>query len=137
MAGLVYIDSSALLKLVATEVETPALTSWLDGRHGDLVSSDLVRTEVLRAARRRDSEVQAAARRRLEAVTTLAVSREVCDLAAGLGPTILRSLDAIHVATALTLGDELDAVVTYDRRMAEAVNIVGLTTVAPGAEASG
>lgn len=134
MAALVYIDSSAFLKLVATEAESVQLIAWLDERQGDLVSSDLLRTEALRAARRRAPDVQAAVVSRLSNVTTFAVSRGVCDLAAELDPAIMRSIDAIHVATALLVQDELTAVLTYDHRMAEAVAAVGLVAVAPGAD---
>jgi predicted nucleic acid-binding protein len=67
----------------------------------------------------------------LEGVELLAIDEEVLSRASVLGPPVMRSLDAIHLASALTLGRELDAVVTYDRRLASAAEQVGLRVESP------
>lgn len=130
--GFVYIDTSAFLKLVATEQHSDALTSWLTDNDAKLVSSDLLRTEALRAVRDEAPEAAAAVRGRLTLVGCVRITRTICDLAADLPPLVMRTLDAIHVATALTLAPEVDTVLTYDRRMADAVAVAGLNPLSPG-----
>lgn len=105
-----YVDTSAFLKLVVNEPETAALQSWARELDVHLFSSDLLRTEALRAARRYSSEALLLARVRLDAVALLSISREICERAAELDPGILRSLDALHLATALSLADELEGI---------------------------
>ena len=124
-----YLDTSAIVKLVVAEEESPALRRWCADRA--LVASDLVRTETLRAARRHSSAALAQARQVLAATTTLALTADVCERAAELDPLILRSLDALHLACALQLADQLEAVVTYDARMAHACALLGVPVVAP------
>lgn len=126
-----YFDTSALVKLVVEERESPALFEWLHAEPRRIITSDLSRTELLRAVRRVSPGHTAAARTLLRACGTVAVSTEICDRAALLDPEHVRSLDAIHLATALALGDELDSFVCYDDRLTEAANVNGLTTVAP------
>lgn len=126
-----YADTSAFLKLVVAEAETPALLSWSASIDARLFSSDLVRTEALRAARRHSSDALLLARTRLDAVTLLSVSTDVCERAAELDPAILRSLDALHLATALSVADDLQGVLTYDERLARACALHGVPVVAP------
>ena len=114
-----YVDTSAILKLVVRESGTAELQAWAEGR--DLIASDLVRAEAL-----------AQLRTVLTALPTLAITTSVCDRAAELDPTILRTLDAMHLACALQLSDELEGVVTYDQRMADACVVLGLPVVSPG-----
>ena len=125
-----YVDTSTVLKLVVREAETAELRAWTEGR--ELIASDLVRAEALRAARRHSPEALSRLRSVLSAMPTLAITTAVCDRAAELDPTILRTLDALHLACALQLSDDLEAVVTYDRRMADACVVLGLTVVSPG-----
>lgn len=124
-----YLDSSALVKLVVTENESAALEKALIAVE-NLVSCNLARVEIIRAARQKGRAVVEKARRLLANVELIQLDDELLDLAAELeGP--LRSLDAIHLAAALELGDELEAVVTYDAQMARAAKSLGLTVVAP------
>lgn len=128
-----YVDTSALVKLVITERETDALRAWFAETDGVFVSSDLIRTELIRATRRVALDRVAHARSVVESVTLLRMRSALFDAAARLEPAELRSLDALHLATALDLGDDLQALVTYDVRLAEAAGAYGVTVVAPAA----
>jgi uncharacterized protein len=123
-----YLDSSALVKLVAEEEESKALRDALGV--AIVTSCNLARTEVMRAARLKDRSVVARAREVLARVDLIQLDDELLDLAGELEAP-LRSLDAIHLAAALELGDELDALVTYDARMARAAESHGLRVAAP------
>lgn len=123
-----YLDSSALVKLVDEETESSALRAAIEGSL--LVSCSLARTEVVRAARQKGQLVATAARKLLSEIDLIQLDDELLDLAVALEPP-LRSLDAIHLAAALELGDELEAVVTYDARMTTAAEALGLPVVAP------
>lgn len=127
-----YIDTSALVKMIVTEQNSSELVAWVRSMKPAFVASDLLRIEALRSARRIDSRVVKAAREALRSVQFIALSSEVCELAAELEPAVLRSLDAAHLATALIIGDDLDAVITYDQRFSEACDHLGLNVVAPG-----
>jgi len=131
-----YIDTSAFVKTFVDEPNSAELVSWVQSMDPEFVSSDLLRIESLRAARRIDSRVMKEAREALRSVHFIALSRDVCELAADLEPAVLRSLDAAHVASALSVGDELEGVITYDQRLAEACGALGLAVVAPGDERS-
>lgn len=126
-----YLDTSAAVKLVVAEAGSTAVLRWLQGQDEDVVSSDLLRTELLRATRRAAPEHMVRARTVLDSLVLLKLTSEVCERAATLEPTALRSLDALHIAAALGLGDELSALVTYDDRMAEDAGLLGITVVAP------
>lgn len=128
---MVYLDSSAIVKLAVSEPESMALREYLTG-HVDRASSALARVEVFRALRRtRDSRTTLRrAARVLERIALVAVDAPILHDAAALEPSELRSLDAVHLATALSL-DGLDAVVTYDRRLGAAASAVGLEVVFP------
>ncbi|HVX21158.1 MAG TPA: type II toxin-antitoxin system VapC family toxin [Acidimicrobiales bacterium] len=126
-----YLDASALTKLVVAEPETAALRGWLDSAERLPVASGLVRTELLRAVRRFLPERLALARAVLDAVTLLRIATPVLDEAGRLDPPGLRSLDAVHLATALDLGDDLEGLVTYDDRLADAAGQYGIRVVAP------
>lgn len=127
----VYLDASAVVKLVVKEPHTTALLAWLRGRE-DVVSSDLVRTETLRAASTQSTEVVERTRAVLDALHLAPLTTAVTEAAGVLLPGHpVRSLDALHVATASTLGDDLEAFVTYDERQADAARRVGLRVVTP------
>lgn len=126
-----YLDTSALAKLVVAEPQTDALRTWLAAVPREPVSSDLARTELLRAVRRVAPGRLLRARQVLGAVTLVGVSTALFEEAARLDPTVLRTLDAIHLAAALDLGDDLDAVVTYDDRLADAALANGIAVTAP------
>lgn len=126
-----YLDTSALVKLVVAEPETDALRAWLGAARAELVSSDLARTELLRAVRRAAPDRLVRAREVLDAVTLIDVTTQLFEEAARIGPPSLRTLDAIHLAVALDLGDDLETVVTYDERLGEAAAVNGVATSAP------
>ena len=130
--GLLYVDASALVKLVISEPESEALLGLLSIRD-DLVSSAVAVVEVVRAARRASDSPETVARARdvVRAVHLLAVDLKVLERAADLEPGGLRSLDTIHLASALSLEDELDAIVVYDQRLATAAESSGLKVLAP------
>lgn len=126
-----YIDTSAAAKLVISEVESHALRHYLFEQPAAPVASDLTRTELLRATRRVAPDHAATARAVLDTFTVLAVPTSLFEQAALLDPPELRTLDAIHLASALSLGDDLEHVITYDRRLAEAAASLGLHTLSP------
>jgi hypothetical protein len=128
--GLVYLDSSALVKLVVAERESAALRRFLR-RHPQRVASALVRTEVMRAVRHLGAKAIARGRQVVARIDLVRLDDAVLDAAAELDAAILRSLDAIHLASALSLGAQLDAIVTYDARMAASAQQLGLPVSAP------
>lgn len=125
-----YIDSSAFLKLVLTESDSDPMRSWVEGNEHELVASELLRVEAMRATRKHSADLVLPARELLSTVSLVAVSSEICERAAGLGPTVMRSLDAIHLATALLA--DVNGVLTYDQRLADACAGYGLKVIAPG-----
>jgi len=128
-----YLDSSAIVKLVQTEPETAALRQFLaEHRDDEQVTSALARVEVLRAVWPGGVDAVASARRTLLRRHLLALDTDILDRAAVLVPdSSLRSLDAIHLASAELLGADLRAVVTYDQRMASAAAGLRLPVAAP------
>jgi predicted nucleic acid-binding protein len=128
-----YLDSSAIVKLVQREAESNALRRFLR-RHRDdrRVTSALARVEVVRAISGGGPAAIAHARRQLARVDEIAIARDLLDTAATIAPgERLRSLDAIHLASAQALAPDLRAVVTYDQRMAAAGHTLGMTIEAP------
>ncbi|MGB1101175.1 MAG: type II toxin-antitoxin system VapC family toxin [Pontimonas sp.] len=129
-----YGDSSALMKMVTQEKETPALTSFVTGenpweepvRWG---TSFLGKTEVARAASRISPEAQVVAGQVIAHLWLAPIDRHIMDLAGLVAPKTLRTLDALHLATALTLGFPL---VAYDQRLIQAAQEAGLTVYSPG-----
>lgn len=128
-----YLDTSALVKLVVAEPETAALRRWLRRAERTPVSSDLARAELLRAVRRAAPDRAERARQVLDGLTLLTLSTATFEAAGRLEPDLLRTLGALHLASALELGDDLEAVVTYDERLAAAVSASGVPVLAPGA----
>ena len=127
---LVYLDSSAFVKLVLPEPETPALVAYLR-RWSRAVSATLLRTEALRAAACSSPARVQDTRRALRDVAFIDLGRDLMDQAGALAPHDLRSLDALHIAAALSLGDDLDELVTYDARLAAAATAHGLLVASP------
>ncbi|HYA44885.1 MAG TPA: type II toxin-antitoxin system VapC family toxin [Acidimicrobiales bacterium] len=128
-----YLDSSAIVKLVQAEAESAALRRFL-GQHGDrpYVTCALARVEVVRAVNEGGAPAVAKARRQLARLDQVALNASLLDSAAVLSPGgQLRSLDAIHLAAAGLLGAELAGVVTYDTRMTEAARELGMAVEAP------
>ncbi|HMJ35533.1 MAG TPA: type II toxin-antitoxin system VapC family toxin [Baekduia sp.] len=135
--ALFYADASALVKLVCEESETAALGTFLAG--ADIISSELVLTEVPRAVHRAASEdpalpldaLMAAADDVVQTLALLPVDRALLLAAGALAEPMLRALDAIHIASAVTVLP-IDAFVTYDDRQGAAARLAGLRTVGPG-----
>jgi uncharacterized protein len=135
---LFYADASALVKLVREEPETAALHAFLD--NADLVSSELILTEVPRAIRRAAAHdpqlpLQALIDRAgelVEALALLPLDRALLAAAGVVAEPALRTLDAIHVIAAVDLSP-IDAFVSYDQRQSAAARLAGLRTVAPAA----
>ncbi len=131
---MLYLDASAIVKLVRSEPETPALVEAIRA-DPEVVSSALSWTEVVRAARRaRVRTTRATAV--LDAIAAVPIDDGILRDAAELAPTSLRTLDAIHLASARSLGEDIDAVITYDERMIEAATSLALTVRVPGVDQS-
>lgn len=131
---LVYLDTSAFVKLVIPEPETDALVAALAG-NVRLVASEILEVEALRAARRATGEAgTTATRTQLTGVRLLPLTAQIRQRTCELEPDTLRSLDAIHIATALDLGERLTRMYTYDTRMTGAAGEAGLVVHAPTAD---
>jgi len=129
---VIYLDSSALMKLVREEAETEALGDWLAGQpEVPAVTSEIGRVEVLRAARRAGAAALTEARIVIGDVELVALDRGVQDLACEIGDPPLRTLDALHLASAVVLGNELTALTGYDGRLIAAAQSIGLPTASP------
>jgi len=129
---VIYFDTSALVKLVFEETESAALVEWLSAREDvPKVSSDLSTVELLRTCRRVDDGSVEGANLLLRGIDLLPVDRAVIEKAASLAPTELRSLDAIHLASALSVKASLTALVAYDDRLCSAASQAGIDVVSP------
>lgn len=129
---MIYLDSSALMKLVRAEDETASLQGWLRAQvEVPVVTSELGRVEILRAARRVGGEAFTEAQAVIGDVDLVPLDRGVQDLACEIGDLLLRTLDAIHLASAVLLRDELTAFVAYDHRLVAAAQAAGLPTESP------
>jgi uncharacterized protein len=127
----VYVDTSALVKLVVAEPGSDALRAWLAAADRVLVASDVVRTELVRAVRRGVPDRAVQARTVLDSITLMTVTAATIEAAARLDPASLRTLDAVHLASAMALGDDLDGLLTYDERLADAARAHGVQPIAP------
>jgi predicted nucleic acid-binding protein len=125
-----YVDSSALVKLVIAEPESLELAQYFAAIPDDnRLTATITRTELLRAVAGRGAAVENA-RSALARLNFVAVTTGLLDVAATITPPELRTLDAIHLAAAKSV-PELRALVTYDRRLAEAATAMGIVVVAP------
>ena len=130
-AEVAYVDTSAAVKLLMTERESPALRSWLR-RHPERASAALLRVELVRVVRRAGLQrLMPEVRKLLTGVHLIRLDDALLDRAADLDPIDLRSLDSIHLAAATSLGDDLVAVVSYDDRLLAAATSLGLPTATP------
>ena len=131
---MIYLDSAALVKLVRLEHATQELVEWLNERPGILlVCSVLAEVEVPRAIRRVAPDALPAVPATLAHLYRLEIDGTVRNSAAALAEPNLRTLDAIHVATALGMGADLQAFVTYDQRLLQTAEELGLPVASPGA----
>lgn len=126
-----YLDTSAAVKLVVEEAGSKALRTWVMKAKEPIVSCDLLRTELLRATRREAPDQMQQARSVLDSIVLLTLSTALFERAGDLEPELMRSLDALHLAAALDLGDDLDGIITYDDRLASAAVAIGILVIAP------
>ncbi len=130
-ADVAYLDTSAAVKLLMSERESPALRKWLR-RRPERASAALLRVELVRVVRRAGlPRLVPQARKLVAGVHLIRLDDALLDRAADLDPTDLRSLDSIHLAAAASLGDDLAAVVSYDERLLAAASLLGLPTATP------
>ena len=129
---MIYLDSSALVKLALAEPESRALTSWLAERADQsLVSSALHRTEVLRAIWRAEPGALPRGQRIIRRIERVALSYDVLDNAATVPPQKLGTAGAIHLASALAVRRDLTSFVAYDKQLLDAAHEAGLPVVSP------
>jgi predicted nucleic acid-binding protein len=127
-----YLDTSAFLKLIVAEPESSALRARLR-RWPDRISATLLRTETVRALRRSgNAHLVGHARRMFAGVNFVRLDEPLLDRAGDLEPGALRSLDAVHLAAALSIGADLAVVVTYDAGLRDAALTQGLDVESPG-----
>jgi predicted nucleic acid-binding protein len=129
----VYFDTSALLKLILVEQESPDLRQHLIDHGVQIIVSEVAAVELLRGARRHSLTLDAECMALLNRTVLLPLSRSVRERASGLKPVELRPIDASHLATALEIESDLDSMVCYDRRLVDAAEAVGIETHSPGA----
>jgi predicted nucleic acid-binding protein len=129
---MIYLDSAAVVKLVHAEPESEALRDWLAER-ADIgwLSSVLLEVESFRALARYSPEAIARLHPVLDLIELVDLDPGIRILAQTITPATVRSLDAIHLATALRIRAQLTSFVTYDKRLADAATAAGLTVDAP------
>jgi predicted nucleic acid-binding protein len=127
---LLYLDASALVRLALAEAETAPLVGFLAAEESSGITLAIAETEVLRAVRRMGgSAVDAPSA--LRYVTLLEIDDDIRAAAGSIAPEGLGTLDALHLAAALSLRADLDAVVTYEDGLADACRAAGLAVAAP------
>lgn len=131
---MIYLDSAAVVKLIRREAASDALVDWLNEQVDRIfVSSSLVEVELPRALRRHEPALLTAAPSVLAQISMYDIDETVRSTAAAYQDPWIRSLDAIHLATAdAVLGDDLTAFVSYDRRLLATAKAIGLPTASPG-----
>jgi len=130
--SVLYLDTSALVKLVVDEPESEALAGFLDTHPDAVLCTSIVgEVELRRAAARHSAAAERVALTILAQLGVLPLSREISWAASSLRPTGLRTLDAIHVATAASLGSDLTALVGYDLRVLDAAAAMDLAVASP------
>jgi predicted nucleic acid-binding protein len=127
-----YIDSSAILKLIFTEKETPALDKVMDNK---MVTSTLTRVEVKRAVSRINSTNLKVATEVLAQLQYTDLDSQTLNLAEAFSPDVtLRTLDAVHVASVLRISDAVEGIITYDKQMIANAERMGIKVLSPGAK---
>ena len=130
--SLYYLDTSVALKLLAEETHSKAFAEFYDNHtEAEWVTSTLLRIELMRAVNRAMPAMLPDARDLLQAFDYISIDDDIVDAAMNEPDRMLRSLDAIHLATARVLGPELDALITYDERLANAATDAGYPVLAP------
>ena len=129
--SLLYVDTSAFLKLFVTEPGSEAMLQLSLTHLGNLASSDLLIAETIGTLNRRELGVSDA-KAALKAVHLMPIRRDILDTAAELSKFGLRTLDGIHLATALSVKSNLEAFITFDHKLAEVAQQLGLRVIEPG-----
>jgi uncharacterized protein len=124
-----YLDTSAFLKLIVDEESSSAMRNWYTA-NDQVWSSQLLYTEALRAAQRLHIDLQLV-QEALDTVTLILPSAATYTSAGRLEPHRLRSLDALHLASAIEIGSDLDGIVVYDQRLADAARDTSIEVVSP------
>lgn len=130
---IAYADTSALVKLIRTEEHSAAFRRWLIENDSGLVTSIVGRIELSRVATALGGDHLVRAQDLESGLTVLPLTNGVALISRALPVGVLRTLDAIHVASAVALGEDCDVLVTYDHRMAQAAESAGLRALSPGA----
>ena len=128
---MIYLDSSALVKLVLREAESAALRAWLGSVEVNRTTSELAHVEVLRACRRISEQSVPRAKLLLAGLDLIPTTQGLLEAAALVNPVQLRSLDAVHLAAAVSMRDDLTAFVTYDHRLRAGAEAAKLPISAP------
>lgn len=127
-----YLDSSAIIKLVFEEDESAGLETWLRLRNFEsMVTSDLSLVEIFRTCRFKNISSIPSAGQLKNGIDRIPIATDIIELASNLDPKELRSLDAIHIASALSIREDLEFFVVYDKRLKTAVTKSGLAIIAP------
>jgi predicted nucleic acid-binding protein len=130
---VLYCDTSALVKLVVREPETAELATWLDERRDRVLCVSVIgKVELLRASRRHAPASTPRALRLLARLALIPLTADIVDSASTTEPAWLRSLDALHLASAASLGSSLSELVGYDERLLQAASAMGITVASPG-----
>jgi predicted nucleic acid-binding protein len=127
--SLHYLDTSAALKLLRAEEHSTAMAAFYDKAVAEghrFASSDLLRIELLRAVTRADPQLLPEARALLAAISTIEIDEEIVQAASNETDRMLRTLDAIHLASARAFGADLTTLLTYDDRLAQAAKDAGI-----------
>lgn len=120
------------MKLVVAEAESQALVEWLTEREGQSwTTSDLTRVELLRAVMRQEPTALLQAQQRISRMIRIPLSESILQFASTCQPPMLRSLDAIHLASALHEREDIDWMLVYDKRLLEVANLNGLNVASP------
>jgi predicted nucleic acid-binding protein len=130
---MIYLDTSALVKLVIEEAESEALERWLVLQEQPFTTSVIGRVELIRACRRIEPDSVATANLLLADLPFVPLTSWVVETAENIGPPTLRSLDALHLASAFELGDALTGFIAYDKRLRDAAVLTNLPVMTPGA----
>lgn len=129
---MIYLDTSAVVKLLFDEPESDSLVDWLElHTETPLLSSHLTTIELLRVCRRVDESLADGARRLLDGLDLIPIDHVIVEQAAVLTPRELPSLDAIHLASAMSLSEDLTALVAYDVRLCSAAENLGPPVFSP------
>ena len=130
---MIYLDTSAMVKLVAAERESAELIDWLNGRAEEALATCAIgHIELVRAARRIGNPTVLAAQRLADAIDTLLLTDSIAAMARTIGPPELRTLDALHLATAAAYRGRISAFCAYDGRLLGAAQAEELPVAAPG-----